>query len=150
MKEKYFINARIIDKKLTENQKQVLGMMKYQNKLLITGGAGTGKTYLAIKKAKELSIEGRSVLLLCYNKPLNEFIRKECTDNGNIDCYTFHGFVLKKLQINLLQNNDTIDENQAIERITKNNIFYDSLIIDEAQDFDDHWFNILELIQKKK
>ena len=61
----------------------------------------------------------------------------------------FHGFLLKKLQINLLQNNDTIDENQAIERITKNNIFYDSLIIDEAQDFDDHWFNLLELIQKK-
>ena len=142
-------DERIIDKKLTENQKQVLGMMKYQNKLLITGGAGTGKTYLAIKKAKELSLEGKSVLLLCYNKPLNEFIRKECADNRNIDCYTFHGFLLKKLQINLLQNNDTIDENLAIERITKNNIFYDSLIIDEAQDFDDLWFNLLELIQKK-
>ena len=143
-------DEREIDKKLTANQEQILGLMKYQNRLLITGGAGTGKTYLALKKAKEFSKENKKVLLLCFNKPLGEFIKSECKNFDNIDCFTFHGFILSNFKINLYEKDTLLDENDIIEKITVNDIFYDCLIIDEAQDFEDDWLSVLELVQKDK
>jgi hypothetical protein len=143
-------DEREIEKKLTENQIQVLGLMKYQKKLLITGGAGTGKTYLALKKAIELSNEGKKVLLLCYNRPLNEFMKFECKKYNNIECFTFHGFMLTKFNINLLEEDTALDENIIFEKISQDHIFYDCLIIDEGQDFEDQWLLILDLLQENE
>ena len=40
----------------------------------ICGGAGTGKTLLALEKACRLADDGQRVLLTCYNKPLGNHL----------------------------------------------------------------------------
>src|SRR6185369_5475753 len=55
---------------LTDEQYHILETFGQWKRLAIAGGAGTGKTLLAAEKARRLSNEGRTTLILCYNRPL--------------------------------------------------------------------------------
>jgi hypothetical protein len=62
--------------KLTEEQCRLLDFLGDREKVLVKGCAGTGKTVLALKKAGELALDGKKVLLLCYNVPLGRLLEK--------------------------------------------------------------------------
>ena len=53
---------------LTKEQLSLLQILRKQKKVLIQGCAGSGKTMFAIHKAKMLADEGKSVLLVCFNR----------------------------------------------------------------------------------
>ena len=55
---------------LTREQRGVLDAIDQSPRLLVDGGAGTGKTLLAIEAARRLAREGQRVLFLTYNKLL--------------------------------------------------------------------------------
>lgn len=63
--------------RLTDQQSRVLDTLGYQRRAAICGCAGSGKTMLAIEKARRLAGEGRRVLVSCYNKALADFIRSQ-------------------------------------------------------------------------
>ena len=42
----------------------------------IRGGAGSGKTWLAVEKARRLAAEGQRVALMCYSRGLAEFLKR--------------------------------------------------------------------------
>jgi hypothetical protein len=63
--------------RLTEQQSSVLDVLGYQHRAAICGCAGSGKTMLAIEKARRLAGEGQRVLVTCYNKALADFIRSQ-------------------------------------------------------------------------
>lgn len=66
---------------LTRQQAAVLDFLAEQRTAAIHGLAGTGKTLLAVEKARRLAAEGRKVLYICYNEFLLEHIRHE---NGDV------------------------------------------------------------------
>ena len=55
---------------LLREQYKLLDFLEDQDTAVINGAAGTGKTMLAIEKARRHSIEGEKVLFLCYNRML--------------------------------------------------------------------------------
>jgi hypothetical protein len=55
---------------LTREQRGLLDAIAQCPRLIVDGGAGTGKTLLAIEAARRLAREGRRVLFLTYNKLL--------------------------------------------------------------------------------
>lgn len=57
-------------KRLTAEQFQCLDGLRRNPRCLFEGGAGTGKTFLALETAKRERLAGRRVLLLCYNRLL--------------------------------------------------------------------------------
>ncbi|HCW87532.1 MAG TPA: hypothetical protein DGT53_05785, partial [Dialister sp.] len=63
--------------RLTRQQGAVLDFLEDQRTCAIHGPAGTGKTVLAVEKARRLAEEGRKVLYLCYNEFLLDHIRRE-------------------------------------------------------------------------
>lgn len=73
-----------------ENEKQCLRLTRQQSAVLhflgeapdaaIHGPAGTGKTVLALEKARMLAEEGQVVLFLCYNELLLARLRAEDSD----------------------------------------------------------------------
>ena len=63
--------------RLTAQQARVLDQLRRHRRAAICGCAGSGKTMLAIEKARRLAEEGWRVLLTCYNRPLAEFIRSQ-------------------------------------------------------------------------
>ena len=42
----------------------------------IRGGAGSGKTWLAVEKARRLAADGQRVALMCYSRGLAEFLKR--------------------------------------------------------------------------
>ncbi len=61
--------------RLSEEQCSVLTALRLFPRLQVQGGAGTGKTVLAVKKAMSLAAERKRVLLLCFNEVLARRIR---------------------------------------------------------------------------
>ena len=55
---------------LTKEQRGVLDALHHSRRLIVDGGAGSGKTLLAIEAARRLAREGERVLFLTYNKLL--------------------------------------------------------------------------------
>ena len=58
----------------------------------VIAGAGTGKTVLALEKASRLAGMGKRTLLLCYNAPLADHLKRIVTGIENLKCASFHSF----------------------------------------------------------
>jgi MoxR-like ATPase len=55
---------------LTEEQERILDETALNRRMLFLGTTGPGKTFVAMEKARRLALEGKRVLLTCYNKNL--------------------------------------------------------------------------------
>ena len=60
---------------LTREQSLVLEVLEDAERVIVDGGAGTGKTLLAIEAARRMAEDGKRVLFVCYNKLLASRIR---------------------------------------------------------------------------
>jgi hypothetical protein len=71
---------------LTDNQCRMLDFIQNRKQALIQGCAGSGKTIMAVKKAKELAAAGNTVLLLAYNQLLGERLAESVKDFPIMTC----------------------------------------------------------------
>jgi len=93
--------------------------------VLVTGGAGTGKTVVAMHRARELARQGKKVLLTCYSRTLKENLEQKlrvlCTaeELARISTQTLHQFAKtgcsELLGIKLAAKDDEVET--AIEQI---------------------------------
>lgn len=60
---------------LTETQAQVFEGLYVQDRVLVEGVAGSGKTFLALHRALAFAREGKRTLFVCYNKELAAWLR---------------------------------------------------------------------------
>jgi len=60
--------------RLLEEQANLLNYLEEQNNAVINGVAGTGKTMIALEKARRHADNGEKVLFLCFNNKLKDFI----------------------------------------------------------------------------
>lgn len=73
-------------------QDYLLDLFDDKNLIGFQGAAGTGKTWIAMKKARRLAGLGDRVLFLCYNRQINDLIKNNLGDVENITVSTFHAF----------------------------------------------------------
>ena len=78
---------------LTEKQSSVLRLARRNPRVLLEGGAGTGKTLLAVKLAKERAAEGEDVALICHSYILADRLRSEFRHFPNVVCEGFTEFL---------------------------------------------------------
>lgn len=120
-----FVFARLLD-----SQARVLNFLQDQKTAVINGAAGTGKTLIAIERAKQAAHSGR-VLFLCFNALLKEDVARRCRDVPAIDVYTIPGYACKVCN-SLEPNYSALTE----ELMGHSEAFpYDHVVIDEGQDF---------------
>jgi superfamily I DNA/RNA helicase len=154
------VERRIVQ--LSDNQKRVLGLVRNHKSCVIQGAAGTGKTVIAKEKALKDIEAGANVLMLCFNRLLKDHLENELRaqlseeENGRLAVHTFHGLCRltsgreKKAGESNSDFFDNILPTSFYEAILDTNIQnaglplqFDSLIVDEGQDFSDDWFRIL-------
>jgi hypothetical protein len=136
-----------IDRILLEQQKPVLQLSTLNNRLVISGGAGTGKTLIAMEVARRWAESGSRVALLCYNKLIGDWMKQKIEQVTPALPNLIVGSTISvlaemsgvKIPDNPSREFWEIELIQAIEeRITdpvfKINASFDYLVIDEAQD----------------
>lgn len=126
---------------LTQEQKKVLDFISDQGNASIQGGAGTGKTFIAVEQAKRFSDYGE-VLFLCFNRYLYKHLENNCF-HKNVEYLNIHTFINRYSSDNILSNEELL---KVLKTIDFSELNYKFIIIDEAQDFDN---KILSLIVEK-
>ena len=127
---------------LDAQQLRVLDMLNGNERLLVHGGAGTGKTLLACEVAKRWAREGRSVLLLCFTEPLGMWLRASL-EVPNVQVWTVRNFARDLLLQAGVGDSEPLGsegwENlpwkAASDIVPHIEIPWDGIAIDEGQDF---------------
>ncbi|MFL6725886.1 MAG: AAA family ATPase [Sphingomicrobium sp.] len=143
--------------KLTATQVRYLDFLAAAPTALIEGGAGTGKTTLAVERARRAAAAGRSVVLMCFNHPLAVHLSSELSDTA-ASVTTFHGFcgrMCSVVGVDVDSMRAGCDERTFwAERLPSVLAdiglddppeTYDDLIVDEGQDFRGEWVDALRL-----
>ncbi|MCD8040682.1 MAG: NERD domain-containing protein [Clostridia bacterium] len=123
---------------LTEEQYACLDDIEINDQIVITGGAGTGKTLIAVEEAKRSGSDIK-VGFFCYNKNLADFIRKNISAK-NIEVYSIHSFMGQICVGAGLENDGSKDffsttlPHMASKTAKEKGILFDKIIVDEFQD----------------
>jgi AAA domain/Nuclease-related domain/UvrD-like helicase C-terminal domain len=139
---------------LTHDQAVLLQHFGRDKRMVVTGPAGSGKTMLAVERAKRLAAKGEDVLFVCFNRRLRDHLRK-AERNSGVYFQTFHGLctALAKQAEVLLSVDKGGDYDStffgeelplallaAVEELGPQ---YDALFVDEAQDLHNDWLEAL-------
>ena len=71
-------------------QLDVLDGILENDRVLVQGGAGSGKTLVAVEAARRLVAEGKKVLLICFTAPLQKWLASRLEGSG-VDAQTVSG-----------------------------------------------------------
>ena len=119
--------------KLLDEQYKLLEFLEDQPVAMINGAAGTGKTWVALEKARRHAEDGDEVLFLCYNKLLKQALEKQTKKYPNIHIYNIDGFAC------MICNTPEPDYallNKKLQKMFMEDDFpYQHIIVDEGQDF---------------
>lgn len=145
--------------RLTEEQFNILEVLSGFPRVGVSGGAGTGKTLVAMERARRLAAEGRRVLLLCYNRGLAAYLKPRA-DGFTVS--TFHSlcdaltksaglpwptaptgpdaqaFWREEAPALLLQALDLLPDER-----------FDAIMVDEGQDFYEYWWLAVERLLRR-
>jgi hypothetical protein len=67
---------------LRNQQQPVLALTQLNDRVRVSGGAGTGKTLIAMEAARQAADRGRRTALLCFNVLVGEWMRQKMEEAG--------------------------------------------------------------------
>ncbi|MDC0648820.1 NERD domain-containing protein/DEAD/DEAH box helicase [Candidatus Pseudothioglobus singularis] len=98
-------------KSMTEGQYQIIDMFSSLDRILIEGGAGTGKTFLLLYAVKFESTNNKKIAVITKPNRLLNFLKHEVSFDSSIECHDF----------------------ETLSSIKENS--FDVVLIDEGQDW---------------
>ncbi|ASK64712.1 NERD domain protein [Brachybacterium avium] len=142
---------------LTHEQQRAMALLRFQDRAQIIGGAGSGKTHLAMIKARNLTRRGARTALLCYSRGLARHFQL-LTSTWPVEerpAYVglfhdlpvrwgaetedeFDGAVVAYYEQHLPRRLAELAQHQDPSEL------FDAIVVDEAQDFADIWWDSLQ------
>lgn len=124
-------------------EQERLAMRPYPGILLITGGAGTGKTLVAAARARRLAADHPEwrVALVCFNRTLATQLAHLVADMPSIEVTTFHSWSAAFGLTVDIRSDDRSE--RRVDEATARGVgrdSHDAVICDEGQDFAPAWF----------
>lgn len=144
---------------LTEHQAVILDAIRLLNRVEIRGGAGSGKTFLAVEQARRLSAKGQRVALVCYSHGLASYLKRVTANQAgrHQPAYVGEFHELGKLwgapegpdealrsaqTVRFWEHDLPLQMTELAEQLEIDDRF-DAIVVDEAQDFADAWWDPL-------
>jgi hypothetical protein len=131
--------------RLTKEQVRVVEGLSDNERVVVSGGAGTGKTLLAVSETRRMARDGLRVLYVCFNRRLADHVRAEIAGEKGVVVDHLHGFMAKRIQTEgwqwRLPDADSSDLFQKFypelcleSLLSQESAQFDAIIVDEAQD----------------
>lgn len=121
-------------------QLAILDAIADNDRMLVEGGAGTGKSLVALQAGRRFAAEGGRVLLLCFTAALADALRASCGDT-NMQVNTVRGLAKSLLEeagqdVGDLSKSETWEEHpwRATDVLEASAPRWDAVVVDEAQD----------------
>ena len=140
-------HEQLVDQ-MTRDQAEVMRCLGQFPRLVVIGGAGTGKTWMALEQAKRITKAGDRVALVCYSRGLGRFLQRMTSTWDRNPAYVglFHDLALEWGAPPPSDNESDYYEQElpralgelAGQRTQKD--LFDAVIVDEAQDFGQLWW----------
>ena len=134
---------------INQTQDVIIDLLFHYPRAFIIGGAGTGKTWIGIKKIKRCILDGKKALYLCCNTVLAEYVRKQI-NNDDADVYSVEDYAYKILGDEAITAPE-INGCKEYAALIGSKPFvqkYDLVVVDEAQDFTEDWAFCANLLVK--
>ena len=135
--------AKALFRRMTTEQMYLLDYLEEQDEAAIHGAAGTGKTIMAVQKAKSLAQTDR-VLFLCFNRFLKSHLEQSYGTSTNISFFTLDGLAgafTGAFNGSPEERTDTITE--FLMDWDEYELPFKHIIVDEGQDFIDMHLQLL-------
>ena len=134
---------------MTRDQLKTLNSLRYHRRLKVIGGAGTGKTWLALEQARRLGAAGERVALVCYSRGLARYFERITATWRPKERPAYVG-LFHQLPVEWGALPATDDSNDFETRLPlelarlaaarPEQQRFDSIVVDEAQDFGQLWW----------
>ena len=136
---------------INRTQDTVIDLLVHYPRAFIVGGAGTGKTWVGIKKIMRCVQSGGRALYLCYNKALAENVASIIGDS-RADCHNIDSFayVLLKGKAATAPETSGCKEYSNLISNLPDLQRYDLVVVDEGQDFIEDWAFCANLMVKDR
>lgn len=140
-----FVESTLV--RLTEQQYEKLDSIDRNRRIICSGGAGTGKTFLAKINAEHHAARGQKVLFLCFNPVLASYLRSQIKTDG-ILVSSIHEYLVSQLpaghDFSGIPSSHDLQSRKYLEELPSAFVEvsasyggkpeHDVIIIDEAQD----------------
>jgi hypothetical protein len=140
---------------ITRDQYAILRAVRTNDRILVTGGPGTGKTWLALEHARQETLRGARVAVLSYNRGLATYLQRYALgwpeDQRPALIGTLHEVAVQWTGTQVPEDADpefwdALPAQLAAAAADVADRF-DLVIVDEAQDFrEDWWPAVLSLL----
>ena len=142
---------------LTEHQSVILDAIRQLPRVEVRGGAGSGKTFLAVEQARRLAQRGQRVALVCYSHGLASYLERITAKWPRRQQPAYVGeFHALGVKWGAPEGPDESIRNEQTVRFWEHDLplkmadlatqldpghRFDAVVIDEAQDFADAWWD---------
>ena len=141
---------------LNEQQAMILSAVQLLPRVQIRGGAGSGKTFMAMEQARRLAAAGQRVALICYSHGLASYLRRisdrwpRRQQPGYVG--EFHSLGIqwgasaapaeneRSRQASRFFEHDLPAQMLDLAAALPDGHKFDAIVVDEAQDFADSWW----------
>lgn len=137
--------------RMTLDQQKLLNIFRNHRRLIVKGGAGTGKTWLALEQARRLAESGQRVALVCYSRGLARFLQR-ITATWPVKERPAYVGRFHALPVEWGAEEGADDDSDYWERRLPSALqslaagrsdLFDAVVVDEAQDFGELWWPAL-------
>lgn len=135
---------KIVFHRLLDEQAGILDFLDEQLTAAVNGAAGTGKTMIAVEKARRHAAAGERVLFLCFNAQLKEYLEENYAKEL-VSYYTIAGFACKIC--NTVKPNYEELKLRLEDYYISGSFPFKHVIIDEGQDFGSEAIEETDIIQ---
>ncbi len=144
---------------LTRKQFDAFRHLLSMPRVAVSGPAGSGKTMIAQWIAAAYHQQGKKVLMLCYNKVLEAWIKQSTPDNS-FEVRSFFSICKERIVAagepfvvpsdgkaqNDFWTKEAPDQFFSVLTDTNDESKYDVILVDEAQDFHEDWWMSVQLL----